>query len=438
MKRHLVVFGAACAIALVLPGTAVADPGDLDPSFSENGKQTTDFDGALDYSYALAIQDDGRSVLGGQTGPLSGDTDFALARYTTPGELDSSFSGDGRRVLDFQGTGGDDFVYDLAVQPDGKIVAAGYTENPGGARVAFAVARFRPNGTLDPTFGGDGKVRTLFPEGPAYGYAVGIDSDGNVVVAGEVEIDPDSDPRDFDFGVARYHPNGTLDHSFGGDGLVTTDFDHGTDGGWDLAIQPNDRIVVAGWARPAEFYRFAVARYRTDGTRDGSFSGDGKLVMNFNPGVSVDNYALAVRLRPDGKIVVGGHISFSPAGGIIGLGRILPGGAPDPSFGDHGKIINDLGQGGGVYFEDMALQGDSRIVVTGELRGPSETWLFVARFWAGGGVDNTFGSSGLTRVKFGATADAEGEAVEIQDTAKILAAGSNGAGSDFASVRLLP
>jgi uncharacterized delta-60 repeat protein len=436
MKRHLVAFGMACAIALVLPGTAVADPGDLDPSFSENGKQTTDFSGGDDASYALAIQGDGRSVVGGQTGQPGGDNDFALARYTTAGELDPTFSGDGRRVLDFQGTGGDDFVYDLAVQPDGRILAAGYTENPGDTRIAFAVARFRSNGTLDPTFGGDGKVRTLFPEGPAYGYAVGIDSHGNIVVAGEVEIDPDSDPRDFDFGVARYHPNGTLDHSFGGDGLLTTDFDHGTDGGWDLAIQPNDRIVVAGWARPNEFYHFAVARYRTDGSRDGTFSGDGKLVVDVHP--HVDNYALAVRLPPDGKIMVGGHITFNPAGGIIGLMRIRADGTLDPAFGENGLIENELGQGGGVYFEDMALQDNNKIVVTGELRGPTENWLFVARYAAGGGVDHSFGSNGLTRVKFGAAANAEGEAVEIQGNGKILAAGRDNVSSGFAAARLLP
>jgi uncharacterized delta-60 repeat protein len=301
------------------------------------------------------------------------------------------------------------------------------------------VARFRQDGTLDPNFGGDGKVRTLFPEGAAYGYSVGIDSHGNIVVAGEIEIDPDADPRDFDFAVARYHPNGTLDHSFGGDGLVTTDFDHGTDGAWDLAIQPNDKVVVAGWTRPNNFYRFAVVRYQINGSRDGSFSGDGKLVMNFSPGVSVDNYALAVRLRPDGKIVVGGHISFTPAGGIIGLGRILPGGTPDPSFGDEGKIINDLGQGGGVYFEDMALQDDNKFVVTGELRGPSENWLFVARFGTGGGVDTGFGSNGMVRVKFGGTANADGEAIEVRGNGRIVASGTNNVDdADFAIARFLP
>ena len=438
MTRRIGVLGVACAIALLVPGTAIADPGDLDDTFSGNGKQTADFAGRFDNAYGMALQPDGRAVLGGNTTPPSGASDFALARFTTGGELDPTFSGDGRRTLDFLGMDRRDEVDDLAVQADGKIVTAGWTGNHDLTNAGFAVARFRPNGTLDPTFSDDGMVRTNFPQGEAYGYSVGIDSEGRILVAGEVSVHDEATPSDWDFAVVRYRPNGTLDPSFGGDGKVLVDFDGGTDGAWDLAIQPNDKIVIAGWTRPGMFYRSAVARLRTDGQPDGSFNGDGRFTLNFR--TQTHNWALAVRLRPDGKIVVGGHVDFDPAGGEIGLFRLTSSGTLDRAFGEDGKVIDSLAGGGGDYFDDLALQQDGKIVVTGRFEDADGQWLFVGRYWPGGGRDHGFGVNGFVQVKFGGEADAEGEAVEIQGNGKIVAAGTDASGpdSDFAVARLLP
>ena len=193
------ILAAAVIAAGGMPALASAAPGDLDVSFSGDGKQTTDFGGA-DVASAVAVQADGKLVVAGTS-----DGNFALARYGVDGALDPSFSGDGLVTTDLGGT---DDGQGVAIQADGKIVVVGSSDGN------FALARYTAGGGLDPSFSGDGLQTTDF--GAADGAtAVAIQGDGRIVVGGS---------SGGDFALARYDAAGELDPSFSGDGKQTTGF----------------------------------------------------------------------------------------------------------------------------------------------------------------------------------------------------------------------
>ncbi|MBI4285757.1 MAG: hypothetical protein HY670_07670 [Chloroflexi bacterium] len=199
----------------------------------------------------MAIQSDGRIVAAGYGNPLAQDnSDFALARYNSDGTLDITFDNDGKVTTDFGST---DYGYSVAIQSDGKFVVAGYS---GGYPSAdFALARYNNDGSLDTSFDTDGKVTTNFG-GWDLGQSVAIQSDGGIVAAGHTQ----SASFALDFALARYNANGSLDSAFGIGGKVTTDFGGGPDAGHSVAIQSDGKIVVAG-SGGGGTGDFAVARY---------------------------------------------------------------------------------------------------------------------------------------------------------------------------------
>ncbi len=197
----------------------------------------------------MALQADGKVVAVGVAGGVSAD--FALARYNPNGSLDTSFSGDGRQTTNF---GGVDHANGVALQGDGKIVAVG-AAGPFGAG-DFALARYNPNGSLDPSFSGDGKQTTDFLFGGTdAANGVVLQGNGKVVAAGFAS----GWTTGGDFALARYDSNGSLDTSFSSDGKVRSSFG-GSDGASGVALQANGRILAVGSGR--DYPRdFALARY---------------------------------------------------------------------------------------------------------------------------------------------------------------------------------
>ena len=180
--------------------------------------------------------------------------------------------------------GSSDRAYSVAVQADGRIVAAGDVDSADGGG-SFALARYKVTGALDPTFDGDGKVRTRFaPTSSELGTAGALQPDGKIVMAGAVGI-PGSGTA-ADFALARYNSDGALDTAFDGDGKVITDFASQTDYAVAIAVQPDRKILAAGWSRPPSEIPFdvAVARYNPDGSLDTSFSADGRVTTAIAPG----------------------------------------------------------------------------------------------------------------------------------------------------------
>ena len=346
--------------------------GALDPAFSGDGKQTTnisvnDADQVLD----IAIQSNGKIVVSGQT--CTSDTcDLVLARYNTNGSLDTTFSGDGKLTKDFGG--GDNGTYGgLAIQSDGKIVVAGYMDN--GSNYDFSVYRYNSNGTLDTTFHGDGMVNTGFGTGRGETATdLKIASGGKLVVAG---YSCDSSFANCNFAVARFNPNGSLDTTFSGDGKLTTDFG-GDDYCYSMGVQSNGKIVLAGQnVKSSSDSRFALSRYNTNGSLDTTFSGDGKVVSNPNPGVPDPIYGLVI--QSNGKLVVAGMTGNSGSQDLI-LARYNPNGSPDKTFSGNGWLTTNFG--GDDYAADIAIQTNGRLVVAGRTNaGAGGDWNFaLARY----------------------------------------------------------
>ena len=429
---------------------AHAAAGDLDPAFGTGGKVVTDLsrDGRSDEANAVALQPDGRIVVAGSAEGAAG-TDAVVARYRPDGNLDSTFGTGGRVVTDLSRTGRSDQARTVLVQPDGRILVVG-TAFGGGAD--FALARYRSDGTLDPTFGTGGRVTTDVSGGDGMAAAAALLPDGRIVVAGTV-----FSATGADFALARYRPDGTLDPTFGAGGTVRVDVS-GT-GSHDfaeaVALQPDGRIVVAGsadvhigdgFANEA----FALARFRPDGTLDPGFATGGRATTDFGleaptrPG-SARDVAFSVALQPDGRIVAAGAAAVPPrrsfgSDSVFALARYQPDGTLDPGFGNGGKVTTAVGDADGSAAE-VLVQPDGRLVAIGSaaMGDPFDerTVFALARYQPDGSLDATFGSGGTATTSLGAHSEAAAGAV--QPDGRVVAAGSTttGSTSDTALARYL-
>ncbi|MFB7785810.1 calcium-binding protein [Streptomyces vinaceus] len=404
------------ALVLALPGSALAAPGDPDPSFGPDGRVVTQFPGYAE-GHDIARQADGKLVVVGLS-----EAGFALARYDADGGLDSGFAGDGTVTSDFGG--GAHTANAVAIQPsDGKIVVAGTTEVPeeGGGCCFFSVARYNTDGSLDSGFGDGGLVRVDEFGGSADGADVAVQPDGKIIAAGK--------GGGGGFALVRLDSAGNLDPSLGGDGAVVAGFTPASpqDAGGiarRMALQPDGKIVSVGYVGNTNF-DIGVARYLPNGSLDPTFSGDGMVTANFG-GTEFGN---AVAVQPDGKIVAAG----SGAVGVALL-RYNADGSPDSGFGSGGRTsVHFPGDGGGA--NALALQPNGKIVIAGQADDPNSQEandFGVARFNSNGTVDTGFGGDGFAATGFQDWDEARG--VLVQPDGKIVAAGF-GAGFAFALAR---
>jgi uncharacterized delta-60 repeat protein len=282
------------------------EDGTLDTTFSGDGIAGTPRSAHLWGAEDLAIQPDGRIVVVG-AGQEGTKYEFAAARFRSNGKRDRTFNGDGMVLTPFDWGQ----ARAVALQPDGKIVAAGFHSR------GLALARYLPDGSLDRTFGDRGRVG--FWQDPApwaiFGLAVAIQSNGRIVAAGNYDI--------FALGIARLLPNGRLDGSFGGDGVVRTQVVGNEQAFSALALLPGGKILAAGYSGPHESSddvvpRFVVVRYRSHGVLDDTWSGNGKVATFFPDGAR----GAGAALQPDGNLVVAGSIGLNGNEGFA-LARYL-------------------------------------------------------------------------------------------------------------------
>src|SRR3954447_1337504 len=383
INRAVVALTALAAAASFGAPAALAAPGDADPTFSGDGRQLTDFGGNVDSGGAVAVQADGKLVVAGSS-RQGAAADFALARYNADGTLDSSFSGDGRQTTDF---GAADFASGVAVQPDGKIVAAGFSQQGVAPFLVFAVARYNADGTPDNSFSGDGRQTTDFGTGGgASAAAVAIQPDGRIGLGGNSS---GLGGANVDFAAARYDSAGAPDNSFSGDGKETIDFGGREDNGAAVDVQPDGKIVIAGTSSAGNA-DFAALRFNSDGTLDSSFSGDGRQLTDFG---GLQDTVGGMALEPNGKIVISGSSDITPSSGFA-LARYNSDGTPDVSFSGDGRQTADFGGGAGP---SVAVQRDGRIVLAG-LSSPGNFAL--ARFNANGPLDGSFSGDGRQTMDF--------------------------------------
>lgn len=277
----------------------------LDSSFGSGGKVSTSLDSALDYGRAVILQADGKLVLAGGVSP--GLWNMATARYTSAGVLDTSFGGGTGKVMTSV-VSSNDFGQGAALQVDQKIVVAGYAYT--GSDYDFAVIRHNPDGSLDESFGSAGKVTTSIGSGDAKGTCVTVQPDGKILVAGYAENGAHTD-----FALARYTSAGSLDASFGGGaGVVTVDFALSDDIGEGIALQADGKILVGG----SSDGDFAILRFQTNGLLDTSFRGTGKTLI---PIGDANDAATSVSVQTDGKIVLAGK-SFNGSNDDFAVARL--------------------------------------------------------------------------------------------------------------------
>jgi uncharacterized delta-60 repeat protein len=427
-RRAALPFVTGLALVLATAPAARTAPGDLDPTFGGDGVVRTDLTPAEDDGYAVTIQPDGKIVVAGEVGIGGPNPRFAIVRYETDGSLDPSFGGgDGKVSIDF--TPRDDFPYAVRIQANGKIVvagAAGYS----GPNSRFALARLTSDGSLDPTFGGDGTVMTNIT--PTYDWANGmaLQPKGKIVVVGSVSAGSDNGK----IGVLRYRSDGSLDPAFGGDGIVLTDPTRTYDDGLAVGVEADGQIVVAGgagFAGPNE--RFVALAYEPDGLLDPTFGGDGMVFTDFTPKPDVP-FGLAI--QDDGKIVVAGGAALGAADPKFALVRYERDGSLDPSLkGDGTVITNFTPHDDGAY--SVAIDPDGRIVAAGLAgNGGPTPRLATVRYLADGTLDTTFGGDGKVSTDLTPRFDSAW-AVAVQADGSVVCSGVSGSGGSHAAFAVL-
>jgi uncharacterized delta-60 repeat protein len=386
---------AACLGLAARP--ALAAPGDLDPSFGDDGKVTFgSYHGWLleepDFT-SLALQANGGIVAVGDSG---------LVRFDSDGTYDDAFPTESEPPS----------LAAVTIQADGRLLAAGHAGHSW-SQEDFLLRRYEPDGVPDATFAGDGTATLDFSAHEDQAKALAVQPDGKIVVVGYSEGLDNGDLPATDFALARYKADGALDSGFSGDGMRTTNFG-GDDVAYDVALQPDGRIVVAG----ASSEDLALARYEPDGRLDHTFSGDGgKLTVRFGGWPATGARALV--LRGNGKIVAAGGKS-----GKFALVGFAPDGSLDSGFGRDGIVTTPFTAGGGrrarAAASDLALI-DDRLLAAGRANGE----FAVARYRLGGRLDTGFSGDGKLRTDFDPS-DADGaSAIALAEGGKVVVGGSS-------------
>ena len=370
---------------------ALWQDGQLDTTFGSGGIVVSDW-GAQESGWVVLIQPDQKVLVGGCSGDGTGSaSDFLLARYSDNGVLDATFGTGGRVITDL---GRADYLSAMALQPDGRIIAGGRSGT--GATGKKFLVRYNSNGSLDTSFGNAGTVEVLFLSSGDTLSNLLVQPDGKIVAVGTADS---SHPK---FGVARYNANGTLDTTFGTNGVTVTDVQANSyDMTRDAVLQPDGKIIVVGrsYALATGIEGFAVVRYTSGGLLDTTFGGgDGMLNTSFPPGSAV---AKCVRLQGN-KIIVGGlanrHFTFV---------RYNSDGSVDTTFGSAGtSIIPETDYYDSSSKFGMGVDADGRIVFAGPTDldpspSVSRTALTAVRLNSNGAVDTSFGTAGIVSTSVG-------------------------------------
>lgn len=410
----------------------------LDPGFGSAGQIITDFAAGADSLDAVVVQPDGKIVAGGVGTVANGDRAFALARYNADGSLDPAFGAGGLVNAEFPGTV-QSLMLAVALQPDGKILAAG-SANFTATEPDFCIARYNTDGTLDASFGNAGVV--IVNIAPAIvaddeAQTIAVQPDNKIIVAGYTVPHTGGD---YNFAVARLMPDGSFDNTFSGDGRMFLDFLGGFDDlCYTTALDSaTGKIYLGGqaWDAGGVNSEMAFARLNSDGTLDATFGVSGKLVLSLTPD---SEEADDIKLQSDGKLLIAG---LQYAGSVSGyqslLARLNTNGTLDPSFGVAGFDDYNFGYSWAVLAH-VALQPDGKIVTAGYLTLATDRYLGAARFNPDGTIDTTFGNGGLAAASFGLTT-VYGGGLALQSDGKVIVAGGRWSGqtidtSDFFSVR---
>jgi uncharacterized delta-60 repeat protein len=350
---------------------------------------------------------------------------FSAGSFAQPGSLDTGF-GSGGKVITSIGLS-DELGQSIAVYPDGKIVVAGYASN--GIDNDFAVARyFMNNGNLDTTFGKDGFVTTAIDSSHDDAFAVAVQPDTKIVVAGRYIN------SSYDAVAVRYNPDGSLDNTFNLSGIAPVSFSPNFDEALCMGIQPDGKIVIAGCLFNGINYDIALARINPNGSLDNTFGLSGIMIDSIGSG---DDVANSLRILPDGRILLAGY-SYNGLDDDFVLACYTQTGIPDVNFGISGKVTTDFGHGNDIANSVFDIPEDGKFVVAGSSENGTERDFGVARYHDNGDLDTSFNSVGFTTTAIGESND-DGHSVFPQPDGSLMVSGStyNGDNWDFALCRYM-
>lgn len=364
--------------------------------------------GARDNAYAVAVQNDGKIVAAGVT-YREKDSAFAVVRYLQGGSPDKSFGINGRVTAKFGN--GDDKAYAVTIQTDGKILVAGSGYN--GKNTDFAIARFLTDGSPDKTFGHLGATRVDIAGGDDRATALCVTANGVIYISGTAHVG-----KTDDFAVVALSSTGELHPGFGKQGKIMTEFGTGDDYAYGLSLQPDGRIVVAGHSMIGDSNVFTVARYLPNGTLDVSWgTGQGRVYTSIGP---YNDNAYSIALQPDGKVIVAGATS-NGKDQEFAVVRYLPNGALDSGFGKEGKVRTKMGPGIDTLY-GVAVQSNGKIIAAGSSFNGYDFDIAVVRYEESGKLDPTFGNHGTRSIEMMYRYDA-GYGVVLQRDGKVVIAG---------------
>lgn len=343
--------------------------GSLDNSFGTGGLSLFDAGTDSDAAWTMALQDDGKIILGGSVyNQFTTFDDYALVRLNSDGTPDNTFGTGGLVTTDIDGNW--DNAYAMVLQTDGKILLAGEGYTLSNRKVC--VVRYNTNGSLDVSFGTAGIAVNPIGCGEERTRAIALQADGKIIAAGY--FNEGIDDQTF---VTRFNTDGSADNTFGNNGIATLDIAANDDRFWALYVFPDGKILAGGTTDPSDDADYLLVKYLSDGTLDNSFGSNGIALNNF----SVNDFVSDIIVDADGKILTaGGGFSFE-------LVRFLDTGYPDLDFGTDGIVNTSIGNFCFAY--SVCLQVDGRIIVSGHSNNGNDYDLAVARYHAeeGSNVD---------------------------------------------------
>jgi len=376
------IIGSGLKIKSVYIALARYNPdGSLDMTFGHGGKVTTSIS-RLSSASALVRQPDGRLIVAGTSGSNDANGKVALVRYNGDGSLDTSFGHAGKVTTAIGGGITLNAISAFLVrQPDGKLVAVsmGYR----GAYSYFALVRYHSDGSLDTTFGHDGKVTTRINQLDYNPSALVLQPDGKLVAAAGTT----SAQGRGGFVLVRYKPNGSLDRSFGRGGKVTATGTTDNDIYEGLVLLPHGELVAAG---AGSYSALTLAAYNKNGKPDPSFGRHGKMTTVLSPAGSI-SYDGALITTPDGGLLAAGAADLGPNGQTSGsfIVRYNRNGPLDTSFGRRGRVTTVFAGGG--LSDALLRQRDGKLVAAGSGGASSVLKFALARFDANGRFEKSFG-----------------------------------------------
>ncbi|MFA5832210.1 MAG: T9SS type A sorting domain-containing protein [Bacteroidota bacterium] len=388
-----------------------AQDGTLDSGFGTGGIVTTFINNATGAG-SVVIQPDGKIIVAGYCHNGSYDV-FAVVRYNVNGSLDNSFGPDLTGIVKTSIGPANAYASSVTIQSDGNIVVAGHALGYAGTNGDIAVVRYTSTGALDNTFGTGGIVMTAVGPVDDIANCVAIQSDGKIIVAGSAQMS--AEHNSYDFAVVRYNGDGTLDGGFGAGGKVTTAIGLNNEVANSLAIQSDGQIVVVGTVQNASSTSndMAIVRYNSDGTLDLGFGTGGKVTTAIP---SAGSSASSVAVQLNAKIVVAGG-----SGSGYAVVRYNSDGTLDGTFGTGGIATTAVGEGGSGG--SIALQLDGKIVVAGSAVSGSHNNFAVVRYNSNGTLDTGFDTDGIVTTAIEAIGSFA-SSVALQSDGKIVAAGT--------------